>query len=131
MLPDYSQGGFYDPSHTYKGMTPGGGPLPGQNSLPYQIWGTNENPQSAFYAKAVSLGYGGTGSRAQAFQGLYGQFQKGYGAAKGKSNFELYFPEYLDQARVNDIFNNMSYEQQGLNPTQYQGRYRWQFRPGG
>lgn len=130
MLPDYSRGGFYDPSHKYTGITPGGGPVGTYNSMAYQHLG-DEDPQGIFYAKAVSEGYGGTGSRAQAFQSLYPMFQKGYGAARARSNYELFFPEYLDQAKVSDIFNNMSYEQQGLRPGRYQNRYRWQFRPGG
>lgn len=130
MLPDYNRGGFYDPSQQYRGMVPGSSGL-NPNSLAYQQYGTNEDPQGAYYAKATQLGYGGTGSRAQAFQGLYGMFQKGYGAARGRSNFELFFPEYLDQARIGDIFNRMSYEAQGLRPGQYQSRYRWGMRPGG
>lgn len=126
-LPDYTHGtGFYDPSHYYSGMYPGHA-FTGQ---PYQSYGT-ENPDAAYYAKLTKMGLGGLGSRAVQAQQLLPQFRRGYAAAQLNSNVNLYFPEYLDQARIGDVFNNMSYEQQGLNPSSFQGRYRWQFRPGG
>jgi hypothetical protein len=128
-LPNYTQnsGGFYDPNHSYTGIN-----QPQQfQGLSQQIYGTNESPEAAFYGYATRKGLGGMGSRAQQFQGMLPQFRRGYEAAKMYNNANLYFPEYLDQARVMDTFNNMSYEQQGLQPGRFQGRYRWQFRPGG
>jgi hypothetical protein len=127
MLPDYNKGsGFYDPGASYHGIIT---PFTAQGMLG-EIAGTQDQ-DAAYYAKLSELGLGGTGSRAQSAQRLLGQFQRGYGAAKLKKNFNLYFPEYLDQARIGDIINQQSYEQQGLNPTQFQGRYRWSMRPGG
>jgi hypothetical protein len=41
------------------------------------------------------------------------------------------FPEYLDQTNLSDIFNNMSWDQQGLDPNRFgSGKYRWGQRPG-
>jgi hypothetical protein len=127
MLPDYTGGtGFYQPGRAYTGLN-----TPVQfGGQAYQQLGTQDDA-SAYYAKLSQMGLGGLGGRAQQAQGLLGQFRKGYGAARLASNANLYFPEYLDQARIGDIFNKLSYEQQGLTPSSYQGRYRWQMRPGG
>jgi hypothetical protein len=128
VLPDYTNGsGFYNPGQVYTGVN---SRIQLPQGQPYQIAGSQDQ-DSAYYAKLAQLGLGGVGSRAQSAQRLLGQFQRGYGAARLNSNFDLYFPEYLDQARIGDIINRQSYEQQGLNPTQFQGRYRWGMRPGG
>lgn len=128
MLPDYTNGsGFYQPGRPYTGVNSSQQLPQGQ---PYQIAGTQDQ-DAAYYAKLAQMGLGGLGSRATAAQRMLGQFQRGYGAARLNSNYNLYFPEYLDQARMGDMINRSSYEQQGLSPATYQGRYRWSMRPGG
>jgi hypothetical protein len=129
-LPDYSGGsGFYDPQATYNsvfGNTNVRTDIPGL----YQTWGTDDNAEGVFQERLSALGLGGLGSRARTAQQLYGQAQAGYKTALTK-NYNMMFPEYLDQTNLSDIFNNMSYEQQGLDPNRFgQGKYRWGQRPG-
>jgi len=128
-LPNYNgNSGFYDPGKNYTSIA-GQANFQDVNPLLYQSYGTDSNPQGVFRAGLAKLGLGGLGSRARAAQGLYGQVQQGYNAAKAGSNAELFFPEYLDQARVGDIFNSLSYEQQGLDTGRYgQRSYRWSMR---
>lgn len=132
-LPNYNQGaGFYDPGKTYKGMMGGRtGSLTYQQVDPllYQNYGTDQNPQGVYLAKLAKMGLGGFGSKARAAQGLYGEVAAGYNAAKAGSNAELFFPEYLDQTRVGDIFNSLSYGAQGMDTTRFGQRpYRWSMR---
>lgn len=131
-LPNYNNGsGFYDPGKNYQSaLSPQGGVnLQNVSNTGYQAYGTNDNPQGVYLSYLAKRGLGGLGSRAQAAQGMYGQVQKGYQAAKADNNFELMFPEYLDQARVEDIFNSQSYDQQGLDMGRYGQRpYRWSMR---
>jgi hypothetical protein len=130
MLPDYTRGGFYDPGSSYRGVATPWQFGAGQQGLDYQQLGTQDD-QSAYYAKLSQLGLGGMGSRAQQAQNLLPMFRRGYGAARLTKNANLYFPEYLDQARIGDIINQQSFAQQGVDAGQYQGRYRWSMRPGG
>ena len=126
-LPDYSQGaGFYNPKRPYPGQF---GNLNVQTQMPglYQTWGTEENPQGVWQQRLAQIGYGGLGARAKTAQGLYGAAQAGYKGAQ-TSNYELMFPEYLDTVDLNRIVNNLSFEEQGLNPQRYQDRYRWGMR---
>ena len=123
-LPDYSRGsGFYNPGASYQGTF---GNMNVQKQIPglYQTWGTEENPQGVWQQRLAKLGLGGTGARAKTAQGMYGESQAGYKAAQ-TTNYELMYPEYLDTVEVDRILGNMSYNQQGLNPGQFQDRYRW------
>jgi hypothetical protein len=130
-LPNYNGGsGFYDPGKTYRGLI-GTNPTTFQQIDPllYQNYGTETNPQGVYRAGLAKMGLGGFGSRARVAQGLYPQVQAGYQAAKAGSNAELFFPEFLDQTKVGDIFNSLSYEAQGLDPGRFgQRQYRWSMR---
>ena len=123
-LPDYSKGsGFYDPSNPYRG----------QNNAPmipafYNIYGTDEDPQAAYNTRLNAMGLGGLGGRARTAQALFPKFQQGYGMAKMNKNFELFFPEYLDQVNIQRIMGGLSHEAQGLDDGRYNARYRWGMR---
>lgn len=123
-LPDYSRGaGFYDPAKSYPGTF---GNLNVEKQMPglYQTWGTEENPQGVWQQRLAKLGYGGLGARAKTAQGLYGASQAGFKGAQ-TTNYELMYPEYLDTVELDRIVGNLSFDEQGLNPQQFQGRYRW------
>jgi hypothetical protein len=126
-LPNYNRGsGFYDPGKSYLSRA-GTPPLQAEPGF-MDPYGTNDNPEGYFQQYAVNQGFGGLGSRARTAQGLYGQAQRGFAAAQAGSNVNLFFPEYLDQLEFSKLVNNLSYEGQGLDPSRYQGRYRWQTR---
>lgn len=122
-LPDYSNGGFYDPSNPYKGgnnaQMPGG---------MYNYYGTEQDPQAVYNTKLTQMGLGGMGSQARTAQSLYKKFQEGYGQAKLNKNFELFFPEYLDTVNIDRVMGSMSHENQGLDDNRYNARYRWGMR---
>ncbi len=122
-LPDYSNGGFYDPSNPYKGRQNAQMP-----SAMYNYYGTEEDPQAAYNTRLTQAGLGGFGGRAKVAQSLYPKVAQGYGQAKLNKNFELFFPEYLDTVNMDRIMGSMSHEQQGLDDKRYQGRYRWGMR---
>lgn len=122
-LPDYSNGGFYDPSNSYRGS---------QNAkLPQSFvnaYGTDTDPQAVYNTKLTQMGLGGMGSQARTAQSLYKKFQEGYGQAKLNKNFELFFPEYLDTVNIDRVVDSMSHEAQGLDDGRYNQRYRWGMR---
>ena len=124
-LPDYSNGGFYDPSNPYKGSAnfqiPAGSPL-------YNAYGTDQDARSVYNTRLTQLGLGGLGGRARTAQALFPKFQEGYGQAKLNKNFELFFPEYLDQVNIQRIMGGLSHEAQGLDDGRYSSRYRWGMR---
>lgn len=124
-LPDYSNGGFYDPGKSYAGANnfqlPTGSPL-------YNNYGTDQDPQAVYNTKLTQMGLGGMGSQARTAQSLYKKFQEGYGQAKLNKNFELFFPEYLDTVNIDRVMGSMSHEAQGLNDGRYNQRYRWGMR---
>jgi len=132
-LPDYTQGtGFYDPGKTYPGYLQPQYPTMNitqpwaMNEYLYRNYATNDDPQSEYNRRLTEMGLGGTGSRAQAAQKMYGQFQSGYGQARLRSNFNLYFPEYLDQTDLQRTLQSGSFAEQGLDPRKYgQGKLRW------
>ena len=129
-LPDYSGGGFYDPTRGYTGSTTGSFRFP-QGGLAQQIYGTDTAPQAAYQTKLQQLGLGGFGSRAKKAQSLYGESNLAYQQALMNDDLNMFYPEWLDQANVGEAFNNLSYEAQGLNPNRFgQGRYRWGQRSG-
>lgn len=125
-LPDYSQGGFYNPKKTYTGVMGAvnpkslgaGGPIP-----LYQAWGTDDasHRQGEWQNRLSELGLGGLGPRDKAAQNLYGQAQSGYEAAQTQ-NMELFWPEYLDQLDIGRIVAGQSYDAQGIGK---QRKYRW------
>jgi hypothetical protein len=123
-LPDYSGGnGFYDPTNPYIGQN--NAPLPAGG---YNYYGTELDPQAVYNTKLTQMGMGGLGGRARTAQALFPKFQQGYGQAKLNKNFELFFPEYLDQVNIGRVMGSLSQEAQGLEPGRYQGRYRWGMR---
>lgn len=123
-LPDYSNGGFYDPSNPYRGAN--NAQLPGGQM--YNAYGTDTDPQAAYNTKLTQMGLGGMGSQARTAQSLYKKFQEGYGQAKLNKNFELFFPEYLDTVNIDRVMGSMSHEAQGLDDGRYNQRYRWGMR---
>lgn len=137
-LPDYSGGGFYDPQKSYTGylqpqypahnISSGSGPM---DDALFRSHTTDIDPRSEYLRRLSKMGLGGQGSRAKSFQGMYNDVASGYGQAKIGSNINLYFPEFLDQTDLQTQFDNMSYEQQGLDPGRFgQGKYRWGQRSG-
>lgn len=124
-LPDYSNGGFYDPSNPYRGsanfQVPTGSPM-------YNSYGTEQDARSVYNTKLNQMGYGGFGGKARTAQALFPKVQEGYGMAKLNKNFELWFPEYLDTVNINKVMGSMSHEAQGLDDNRYAGRYRWGMR---
>lgn len=122
-LPDYSTNGFYDPTNPYTGVNTAKLPSGMAN-----YYGTDVDPRAAFETRLTQAGLGGTGSRARAAQGLFPRVQQGYGQAKMNKNFELFFPEYLDTLNMGRMMGSMSHDAQGLNDSQYSGRYRWGMR---
>lgn len=122
-LPDYSNGGFYDPSNPYRGQN-------NAKMIPafYNAYGTDEDPQAVYNTRLTQMGLGGMGSRARTAQSLYKKFQEGYGQAKLNKNFELFFPEYLDTVNIDRVMGSMSHEAQGLDDGRYNQRYRWGMR---
>lgn len=138
-LPDYTAKGFYDPAYDYPGYLQPQYPridITQQSGLFPQMYRqvTTDDPdfmRAEYQRRLTEMGLGGTGSRAKAAQGLYGQFAGGYKQAQLRKNFNLYFPEYLDQTEIDRVINSQSYEQQGLEPNQFgQGKYRWSMRRG-
>lgn len=125
-LPDYSPGGFYDPGSSYPGQNNAQMP-PGMKNF----YGTGVDPQAEYMTRLQSMGLGGLGSRARVAQALFPRFQQGYNMAKLNKNFELFFPEYLDQTNIQKILGGMSYEAQGLDQGRFSGRDRWAMRGGG
>ena len=132
-LPDYSRGtGFYDPSKSYPGYLQPQYPImdisqPGAfNETLYRNYATNEDPESEYARRLTEMGLGGSNSRARAAQNQYGNFKSGYEQARLRKNFNLYFPEYLDQTDIEKTLASQSFEQQGLDARRYgQGKYRW------
>lgn len=129
-LPNYSGGGFYRPDLSYRSS---GGNINLKEQMPglYNIYGTEQNAQGVFDARLAQMGLGGFGSRARTAQGLFGKSMDDYRAAQAGSNAELFYPEFLDTARLNRTINSLSQEAQGLDPQKYQARYRWGLRPVG
>lgn len=126
-LPNYNSGsGFYNPGASYQGPAGSSFQLP---SLARNIAGTNDIPQGAYLSYLAKRGLGGFGSRARQAQQMFGQTKTAYDAATLDSNFNLWYPEFLDQSRVADTFNSMSYEAQGLDPQRFgQRKYQWSMR---
>lgn len=125
-LPDYSQGGFYNPRKTYTGVMGSVNPrtLGSEGGIPlYQPWATDnsEARQGEWQHRLTELGLGGMGPRDLAAQKLYSQAQAGYNAAQTQ-NMELFFPEYLDTLDLGRIVANQSYDAQGIRG---QKKYRW------
>ena len=129
-LPNYSQSGFYDPQKDYRTSVAGSFQFP-RGGLAQNIYGTSEAPQAAWMNNLQRLGLSGLGARARTAQGLYGQAQIGYEQAKMNDNVELMFPEFLEQTDVGRMIDNMSFENQGLDPQRFgQRKYRWSQRAG-
>jgi hypothetical protein len=138
-LPDYSRSGFYDPTKDYPGyLQPQyptfnvAGPSPVMQQL-YRSAATDDPDlaRAEFNRRLADLGLSGTGSRARAAQGLFGEAWGGYQQAKLRKNFNLFFPEYLDQTDLDRVIGSQSYEEQGLDPGRFgQGKYRWSMRRG-
>src|SRR5215218_3974269 len=139
-LPDYTRAGFYDPSLDYPGYLQPQWPQINISSptSPFGQQGyntaINNDPdfmRAEFNRRLTDMGLGGTGSRARAAQQMFGQSVQGYNQAKIRKNFNLYYPEYLDQTDLNRVIGSQSYEEQGLDPNRFgQGKYRWSMRRG-
>ena len=125
-----SQHPFFDPNSNYAqtgrqyGQLPGG---PGSSAI--NIYGTDVNPEGYYYATLNERGLGGLDARSQAAQGMYRDAALGYQAAKTK-NMELWFPEYLEQWNPENVLNQMSNTQLGIDDSRIQGRDRWGMRGG-
>lgn len=129
-LPDYSPGGFYDPKKTYRGGTVAGFTFP-QGGLAQQIYGTEESPEAAYQNALQRFGLSGIGSRARRASSLFGESQLGFQQALMNDDVNMFYPEFLDQTNVGDVFNQQSFEGQGLNPGRFgQRKYRWGQRAG-
>jgi hypothetical protein len=126
-LPDYSQGGFYNPKSSYPGLNGSINPRTmGQGTaMPnmYQNWATDntEAQQGEWQHRLSELGLGGLGPRDKAAQNLYSQAKAGYAAAQTK-NIELMWPEYLDTLDIGRLVAGQSYDQQGIKGPR---KYRW------
>src|SRR5436190_12859458 len=98
-LPNYSDSNytnplsghpFFDPGSNYQvpgqpyaqNALPGAG-QPGQNA--FNIWATDNSPEGYYYSQLSARGLGGMNARGKAAQGLYGQYARGYQAAKTKN----------------------------------------------
>jgi hypothetical protein len=119
---------FFDPNCNYK--TPGqpyaqtplpGAGQPGQN--PFNLWASDQDPEGYYYSQVASRGFGGLDARSKAAQGLYGQYARGYQAAKTK-NMELMFPDYMNTQDIESQIRLMSDEQLGIDRERYSGNNR-------
>lgn len=119
---------FFDPNCNYK--TPGqpyaqtplpGAGQPGQNA--FNIWASDKDPEGYYYSQVASKGLGGLDARSKAAQGLYGQYARGYQAAKTK-NMELMFPDYMNMQDIESQIRLMSDEQLGIDRERYSGNDR-------
>lgn len=121
---------FFDPNSNYAqtgrqyGTLQGG---PGNSAL--NNYGTDVNPQGYYLAQLNQRGLGGLDAKSQAAQGMYKDAALGYQAAKTK-NMELWFPEYLEQWDPQNVIDQMSDEQLGIDRSRFQGRDRWGMRGG-
>jgi hypothetical protein len=137
-LPDYSPtSGFYNPRKTYTGYLQPEYPVHniadpgGMNPTLYRNYATGPGQQAEYERRLTEMGITGQGSKAKAARQLYGQAQSGYEQAKLRSNYNLFFPEYLDQVELDRIISSQSYDAQGLNPGRFgQRKYRWGMRGG-
>lgn len=121
---------FFDPNSNY--ATPGGSQpyqMPaGPGSTPQNIWGTNESPEGYYYGVMNQRGYGGMDARSQTAQGMYGDVARAYQAAKGFGNFNMWFPEFVQQWDPTQVIEGMSDEQLGIDTNRYQTDYMWGLR---
>lgn len=121
---------FFDPNSNYattggsKPYTMPGGP----GSTPLNIWGTNESPEGYYYGAMNQRGYGGLDAKSQAVQSMYGDVARGYQAAKGFGNFEMWFPEFVNQWDPTSVIESMSEEQLGIDSNRYRTDYMWGLR---
>lgn len=117
---------FFDPNNSY--ASSGRSPMQfGEDSLAYMTYATNQTPEGYYFATLNQQGLGGLDARSQAAQSLYGEYARGYQAAKLK-NAELWWPEFMRGQNIRGTLDLMSNEQLGIDNSRIQGRDRWSFR---
>lgn len=122
---------FFDPQADY--ILPGAtsaSQLPGAGqpgSTPFNIYATDISPEGYYFGLLSQLGLGGFDARSQTAQSLYGDFARGYQAAKIK-NMELRFPEFMQMQNIPGLIQQLSEEQLGINRSRQRGPINWTLR---
>lgn len=91
------------------------------------IYGTTESPEGYYYAVLNQQGLGGLDARSRAAQSMYGDYSRGYQAAK-MFNSELMFPQFMQMQNVPGLVQMLSDEQLGIDRNQYRGALNWTLR---
>lgn len=122
---DLSGHPFFDPNSNYAANGRSYGFAP--NSTAYQGYATEKTPEGYYFGLLNERGLGGFDARSQAAQSMYGDYARGYQAAKLK-NMELWWPEFMQGQNIQGTLDLMSNDQLGIDNSNIQGRDRWSFR---